>query len=139
MYNRLYKEKDVMSQIIIVVSLLGYAGFMRISELLQLKVCDIMFDNTYMKVFIECSKTDKYRDVSWIVIAKSGTILCPYLNLQKYIEWTGLNGDDFLFCNLSKTKTGHIPRKKNKFMSYTNLREQFIEAFKPHVEDINSF
>ena len=63
-----------MSQRIIVASLLGYVGFMRSSELLQLKVSDIMFDTTYIKVFIECSKTDKYRDGSWIVIAKSGTI-----------------------------------------------------------------
>ena len=139
MYKRIYKDKDVMSQRIIVASLLGYAGFMRSAELLQLQVSDIVFEDTYILVFVESSKTDKYRDGSWIPIAKSGTVLCPYTNLQKYIEWANLKGDDYIFCNLSKTKTGFKPRKVMKAMSYTSLREQFIKAFQPHVSDISSF
>ena len=109
---------------------------MHSAELLQLQVSDIVFEDTYILVFVESSKTDKYRDGSWIPIAKSGTVLCPYTNLQKYIEWANLKGDDYIFCNLSKTS--FKPRKVMKAMSYTSLREQFIKAFQPHVSDIAS-
>ena len=80
---------------------------MRSSEILNIKVADIVFDQTFMAVFIESSKTDKYRDGSWIIISKTGTCLCPVTNVKKYIEWAKLKSDDFLFCNLSKTKTGY--------------------------------
>ena len=119
--------------------MIGFSGFLRSCELLKIKISDIVFHSSYLTIFMESSKTDKYRDGSWVMIAKTGTELCPVDNTLKFIKWANLNGDDFLFCNLSATKNGYKVRKVNKNMSYTNLRDVFIDALKPHVSDVKRF
>jgi integrase len=138
-YNSMYEEKNIKNQRIICAIILAYAGFLRSAELLNIKVSDIAFEQSYMAIYIEKSKTDIYRDGHWLMIAKTGTVLCPYENILKYIKWTGLEGDDYLFCNLSKTKTGYKVRNSRSRTSYTNLRELFLNALKPHVRDITKY
>ena len=75
-----------------------------------------------MSLFIKSSKTDKYKDASWIMIAKTGTDLCPVTNVSKFICWAKFTKDDYLFCNTSSTKSGYKPRKTNTKMPYTTLR-----------------
>ena len=58
---------------------------MRISELLNLRRTDIQFFASHITVFIEKSKTDIYRDGSWLVIAKTGNLLCPVKNLKLFL------------------------------------------------------
>ena len=139
MYDRLFEPGNLKSQRIICASLLAFAGFLRSSELLNILHSDLNFHLSYLSIFLESSKTDKYRDGSWILIARTGTKLCPVVNLEKYVQWAKFDGSDFLFCNLSKTKTAYKTRLVNKAMSYTNLRDQFIAAFSPHVSDISKF
>ena len=57
--------------------------------------------------------------------------------MLELIDWCQLSQEDYLFCNICLTKDGYKPRKVNKRMSYTNLRELFLEALKPHVVDVN--
>ena len=133
MYKRLYRFRHLKNRRIICACLLGFAGFMRI------QVADIVFDQTFMAVFTESNKTDKYRDGSWIMISKTGTCLCPVNNVKKYIEWADLKSDDFLFCNLSKTKPGYKIRNDRKVMTFSNLRDEFLAALSPHVNDISRY
>ena len=81
MYLRLFRYKHLKTQRIICACLLGFSGFMRSSEILSVKISDIVFDQNFIAVFIESSKTDKHRDGSWIMIAKTGTQLCPVDNI----------------------------------------------------------
>lgn len=139
LYKRLYVENNAKNQRIICACLIAYAGFLRSSELLNILVSDIVFDKEYMGIFMESSKTDKYRDGAWIIIARTGTVLCPVMNVEKYIHWARLKDTHYLFCNLSKVKNGYISRESNKKMSYSNLRDQFKVALKPHVPDIKKY
>ena len=66
--------------------LLAYAGFFRISELLSIRRSNIVTEDLYHKIFIEVSKTDRYREGSWVYIAKTGNFTCPYTYLIKYLE-----------------------------------------------------
>ena len=66
--------------------LLAYAGFFRISELLSISRSNIVTEGLYHKIFIEVSKTDRYREGSWVYIAKTGNFTCPYTYLIKYLE-----------------------------------------------------
>ena len=91
-----------------------------------------------MSIFIECSKTDKYRDGAWVVIAKLGSILCPVENVRKLIRWGNLSGDDYLLCNICLTKCSYKVRKSNEKMSCSNLRDLFIEALAPHSNSPSS-
>ncbi|XP_068203660.1 uncharacterized protein [Palaemon carinicauda] len=138
-YNGIYEDYNLKSQRIICACLLAFAGFMRSSELLNIKVSDIMIYKTYMSIFVETSKTDKYRDGAWITLARTGTCLCPVDNSKKLIEWAKLKPSDFLFCNLCKTQNGYTVRQCNKQMSYTNLRNEFLRALAPHVSDIKKY
>ncbi|XP_071090630.1 uncharacterized protein [Haliotis cracherodii] len=122
--------------------LLAFAGFMRSAELLNIKHGDLLFFS-HMTVFIERSKTDVYRDGSWLIIGRTGTKMCPVKCMECFLEKSGLkeetNSETYLFRNLSKTSDGYIFRAENKPMSYTRLRELFIEAFKPYVPDIKCY
>jgi len=58
---------------------------------------------------------------------------------KKLIEWGEWLGNDYVFCNITSTNLGFKPRNVNKKMSYTYLREIFIEAVKPHVENLKKY
>ena len=66
--------------------LLAYAGFFRISELLSIRRSNILTEDLYHKIFIEVSKTDKYREGSWVYITKAGNFTCPYAYRIKYLK-----------------------------------------------------
>ena len=141
MYSRLFCEGHVKNQRTICACLIGYAGFFRSNELLNIRRCDIMIYNTHISIFIESSKTDKYRDGAWVVISRTGTALCPVENLERYLLWADIqdNSNTHVFGTLSACKMGYKVRENSKAISYTTLRELFIEAFKPHVSDISRY
>ena len=88
--------------------LLSYAGFFRISELLGIRRNNmIVTEDAYHKIlFVEVSKTDKYREGAWVYIAKTGNITCPYTYLLKYLESAEIPSDsqDFIFRSLRYDK-----------------------------------
>jgi integrase len=140
-FHCLYKENNVFNQRTICALLLSYAAFLRSSELLNLKRCDIIIYPMYMSIFIQSSKTDKYRDGAWVPLARTGTVLCPVVNLERYFVWAKIPSDSecFVFSQLSKTKEGFKLRQCDKHLSYSNLRKLLIDAIKPFVSDIKCY
>ena len=58
-----------------------------------------------MSIFLECSKTDVYRDGSWILVARTTSKLCPVKNFEEYMVLANIQGDDsFIFQNLVQYK-----------------------------------
>jgi len=57
-------------------------------------------------------------------------------NLETFIKRAGLNDNDYVFCTLSKKKSGFVVRKNNKVLSYSTFRDEFTMVFKPCVCDI---
>lgn len=108
---------------------LGFAGFLRYSELAHLRRCDICFFDNYMKIFIEKSKTDVYRDGNWVLIAKTGNVTCPVCLLKRYLSSCGMldnsESEMFIFRSLSylKKSNSYMLRKENHSLSYTRTRE----------------
>ena len=96
------------------------------AELLNIKVCDIQFYETCMAIFLETSKTDKYRDGDQTTVAR--TDLCPVNNLEMFIKLASLNDNDYVFCTLSKKTSGFVVRKNNKAMSYSTFRDEFTRV-----------
>lgn len=141
MYNSKFIEGDLMSQRFISACLLAYAGFLRISELLQIKRCDISIESCYMSLDIPKSKTDIYRDGNTVIISRTSSVLCPVRNLELYLEWADIqdDSDEFIFRNLCKHKNRYVFRDDGKPMSYTRFRELFIDAFKNFVPDIKRY
>ena len=140
-YNTLFIEKNIKNQRTICAFLLSYAGFLRSAELLKLRRSDIIFNSVYMSVFIESSKTDKYHDGAWILIARTGTVLCPVQNLENYFMWANIDCDSdiYIFCHLTSTKLCYKIRNDGKHLAYSNLRTLFLDALSPHVKDVSLF
>ena len=120
----------------VVICLPAFAAFLRFDELAKLVRSDVQIDNDMLKLFIQSSKTDQYRDGAWIVVASSGKATCPVAMMNRYLERAGLSCDSPLFCQLSKTKCGYKPRTKG--LNYSRLRELVLEAFKDIVPDISA-
>ena len=56
--------------------------------------------NDMLKLFIQSSKTDQYRDGTWIVVASSRKANCPVAMMNRYLDRAGLSCDSPLFCQL---------------------------------------
>ena len=80
---------------------------MRYSEISGLRRCDVHFCDSYLKLFIEKSKTDVYREGNWIYISKIQSELCPGKNLFFYLNVAQLkneNSKEFNFKVITVTK-----------------------------------
>ena len=76
----------------------GYSVFcVTMHETSALRVCDITFERTHMKIFIEKSKTDQYRDGNWLFVANGDTDLCPAKIVRMYLSKCGIKGDDHCY------------------------------------------
>ena len=74
---------------IVCMCLLSFAGFLRFSELANLKRSNISFHSSHVKLVLEQSKTDVYREGRDVVIAKTGTLSCPVNMLDRYLKLAG--------------------------------------------------
>ena len=118
------------------IIVLSYAGFLRFSEVSNLKSSHIKFEEGYVSIFIERSKTDVYRDGSWVLVAKTGSIACPYSLLQRYLKAAKLGDtseDQYIFRSVNyrrKTNTYCLRESSYGPISYTRAREVVLGIFK---------
>ena len=107
--------------------LIGYAGFLRFSELSSIKASEVKFFLSHVSIFLESSKTDQFRQGAWIVIARSGQPTCPVKALEQYIAAAkiDLSDDSPLFRSLLPSKDSRV-----RGITYTRAREIVKEAFK---------
>ena len=61
----------------VVICLLAFAAFLRFDELAWLVRSDVKIENDMLKLFIQSSKTDQYRDGAWVAVAFSRIATCP--------------------------------------------------------------
>lgn len=106
--------------------LLSFAGFLRFSELVNLRPCDIKIQGTVMTLHLPRSKTDQLRKGEELVIAKTGNITCPVSMLELYMRRTHTSWEDqrFLFRPICKSKQGERLREAG-CISYSCLRDLF--------------
>lgn len=112
---------------------LAYSGFFRYSEVSNLMLGDLVFKQSFVKIFVEHSKNDQYRDGAWVLVAKSSSDTCPVTNLQNYINRAGIaKENEFLFraTTFFKSTNSHRLKKKNKPISYTTARSAILTCVK---------
>ena len=108
------------------IFLISFAGFFRNEELINLRLCDVELSPSHVKFFVSKSKTDQYREGSWVVIASTGNDTCPVAMLSKYLSLAGLedlNSDDCLFKPLLFRKSVNSYAIKKGKLSYNRCRE----------------
>jgi len=114
------------------IMLLSFMGFLRFSEVVNIRRSDIIFKKGYLMIFLEKSKTDVYRKGHWIYITKLQTEICPLKLTRKYLKLAKIeeNSNDFIFRGVSKTTQGWKLRKVDKAISYTSVRELILKNLK---------
>ena len=106
--------------------LLGFSGFMRIDEVLNLRPCDCEVSANMMKVRITGSKNDQLRQGDEVLLARIGSRTCPVAQLEKFMTVVGMSWNDrrFIFRAIQKTKNGEVLRDSGK-ISYSCMRDLF--------------
>lgn len=116
---------------VFLMCLLGFSGFLRFSELSNIRLCDIKWKDEYIEIKIPKSKTDIYRKGN-VIIAKTGNDMCPISWLSKYISLLQLNvsASDYLFTAITFKKSTGVYKVCNasKPLSYTRAREIMLSA-----------
>ena len=111
---------------LLAVCLVAFAGFLRCDELIKLRCKDVSFNEQGMVINVVSSKTDQYREGASLVIARTGTPMCPVDMMQKYFSMAGLSHtSDKLFRGIVSTKAGERLRKEGG-LSYSRLRELLL-------------
>ena len=130
-------KTNLADQRLLIIILIAFCGFMRFSEVSRLRRSDIILSSTYVKFFIEKSKTGIYREGMWVYISASSKI-CPLKQLQYYLALTNIteNSEEFLFRDLSRGKKFSL-RTQNKPISYSRIRENFIKVLLSLLKVVN--
>ena len=111
---------------LVTACLLAFSGFLRSSELVELRPCDCSADAQMLKINIVKSKNDQLRQGSELLISRTSTSMCPVATLEKYMARTGMRWSDncFIFRPIQKTKNGESLRKTGR-ISYSYLKDLF--------------
>lgn len=111
--------------------LIGYAGFLRFSELSNIRRSHVSFYATHVKLFIVKSKTDIYREGKEVVISRTQNDTCPVSMLERYLSVAKIkaDSDEFIFRSISYCKSSDDYKlRKSGSLSYTRSREILLEA-----------
>ena len=114
-------EMNLINSRLMMILVLSFMGFLRFSELWNLKRGDFILHNTHMLIFIEKSKTGIYRKGHWLHLAKLNSNLCPSDLTKRYFILAGINKqyDKYIFRGIENTKNGQNLKKIDKPLSYT--------------------
>ena len=122
-------EMNLTNSRLMMILVLSFMGFLRFSELSNLKRSDFILHNTHMSIFIEKSKTDIYRKGHWLHLAKLNSNLCPLDLTKRYFVLAGIDNqcDKYIFRGIENTKNGQKLRKIDKPLSYTTVRGHVLD------------
>ena len=139
-----FDSDDVKNLRICCMFLLAYAGFLRYDEISRLKLCDIELNLSHVKLFLEQSKTDQFREGAWVVIGATGKSTCPVAMLSKYLKCAGLTNlslSEYLFRPITflKAQNKYVLRDGKFNMSYGRCREVFKDALEQIGVDSKHF
>ena len=119
-------KTNLADQRLLTIVSIAFCGFMRFSEVSRLRRSDFIFSSTYVKVFVEKSKTGIYREEIW-----ASSKICPLKQFQYYLAFAKIpeNSEEFIFRGLSRGKKFRLCTK-NKSISYSRIRENFFKVLK---------
>lgn len=109
-----------------------FAGFLRYSELSNLKCKDVVFHQDHVSLLISKGKTDQYRKGNEVVLSRGLTLGCPVKRLECYMAAACISkvSDDYLFKAVCKSKGKQFLIHKRRPLSYTRARECLVQKLR---------
>ena len=125
---------------LMMILVLFFMGFLRFSEVSNLKRSDFIIHNTHMSIFIEKFKTDLDRKWHWLHLAKLNSNLCPLDLTKRYFVLAEIDNqcDKYIFRGIENTKNGQKLRKTHKPLSYTTIRGHVLDRSKRYRNKTSS-
>ena len=113
-----YRSDNLFNMRTLSMCLLGFAGFLRYSELVNIKLCDISFEETHMTINIVRSKTDVHKEGHKLCIARTHCVTCPVHKLEQYLKMldVDINSQEYLFRSLTYCK----------ILTHTGLKDAIV-------------
>ena len=111
----------------------GFSGFLRIYELLSIKIKHLRINESHLEIMVPKSKTDQHREGHIFYISRVSSQCCQVKFLEKYLRKINKDGKTPLIRRIFKTKKGH-KISKTKRISYPRIKE----VFKNYVIDITA-
>ena len=132
---------DILQLRNLVMFILAFSGFLRSSELCAIRSKDVQFNEGFITINIEKSKTDQLREGRSVVIAESCSDTCPRTLLKLYMQKAQIadNSDEYLFRPISSSGNRKRLVSVNKPVSYSTYRQSFKKSFADIVPDISKF
>ena len=107
--------------------LLSYSAFLRCEEAIKIRRSHISIHTTYMSVFIEAGKTDKYREGRTILVARTRTNLDPVLHMYRYLQQADIppKCTKYNFRPVRPGRKGATPHltTEDRHVSYTTMKD----------------
>ena len=121
----------------VVICLLGFSGFLRISELIEIQIKHLKFSQSHLEITIPKAKNDQMRQGHIVYIKRSTSRFCSVLWLEEYLGRTGLalGEENYVISKLAKSRKGHNAHG-NRPLSDSRVREIFNKDIAPLCESI---
>ena len=122
-----YHSTDTLAVVrFLFIVLVGYAGFLRADELLNLQVSDITIFYAYMSIHVPERKNDKYRQGQTVSIARSGKVTCPVSITEKLLNLSppGSNKQLPILRRIVSSKSKQRFHEL-KGVSYSTIKDEF--------------
>ncbi|KAL5013264.1 hypothetical protein ScPMuIL_007534 [Solemya velum] len=119
--------------------LLCFSGFLRFDEVSKFRCRDVRRFESHIQIFISNSKTDQYRQGNEILISEGSSIACPVRMYLRYLSLSGIDtkSDHFPFKPIFRSKGIAKLIYKNKPLSYSAARENFLKRLREVVPNLN--
>ena len=137
-------QKGKLDDLILAVAIiLGFYGFLRADEIVQVRWGTIQWPTDCFQVFVPSSKTDQYMEGAWITIAfapQTSKVMCPAQVVRNLIlkgGYAGVNGPKPFDCPAylvrgvfyCKSTKSLILRSSRKAFGYTTLLKKTKSIF----------
>ena len=122
--------------------LLSFAGFLRFSELVNIRRSHITFHKSHLSLFIPKSKTDVLHRGNEVLISKTDKDTCPVSMLRLYLQTANINelDDCFIFRSITFCKKSNsFKLRGTQPLSYTRAREILLSALEKLGLDRSKF
>ena len=126
------QDTNLVHQRMVIICLLAFSSFLRISELVNIQVKHLTFTNNHLEIIIPKSKMDQQRQGHILHMNRSDSPYCLVQWLTIYLNRTDLikDSENFIISRLAKTGTGHNAHGE-KQLAKSTVREIFHRDITP--------
>ena len=125
-------DANLMQLRIACMCILGFTGFLRFDELINIVPAHLELSSSHLKIFIPRAKNDVYRDGNSVYINRINSEYCPVRILERYLRLAAIDTNSTLplFRRLRFYKSPNTHKLCKEKLSYSRCREIFKDCLK---------